>query len=304
MSSYILGLDIGGTNIRIGAVREAGEAPFFEKVPRISVLDGTEPVRKLCGFITGFIDRYALAGQVTAVSVGLPGIMNRACDTVVQAPNIPGLDGINFVAPMEAAFHVPVFLCKDVWTAFHYDMRKYAVSWDGVVIAVYVGTGIGNVISVNGTLLAGKNGAAGELGHIPMDGSREPCGCGNLGCLENYAAGKYLAKLCGTGEFRGTPVGELFTRHNGHPLLEEFVDRVAMAAATEINILDPDAVLLGGGVLAMRDFPVELLSARIREHSRKPNPSGNLELIYTSDDERKGAVGAALYGWQRIGQRQ
>jgi len=300
MSSYILGLDIGGTNIRIGAVDEKGGVSCFEKVPRSTVLDGSAPIDKLCGFISHFMNKYAVAELVSAVSVGFPATLNKECTTVIQAPNIPSLDGIDFVSPLKAAFHVPAFLCKDVWTAFYYDMHKYAVPWSGVVTGIYVGTGIGNVISIDGKILTGKNGASGELGHIPVDGNQEPCGCGNKGCLENLAAGKYLAKLCETGAFQGTPVGDLFTRHNPHPLLETFVERIAMAAATEINILDPDAVLLGGGVLAMRDFPTELLTAKIYEHTRKPYPTENLNIIYAHDDERKGAIGAALYAWTRM----
>lgn len=300
MGSHILGLDIGGTNIRIGAVDEKGTVSCFEKVPRSAVLDGSAPVERLCGFISGFMEKNAAARSVGAISIGFPATLNRECTAVVQAPNIPNLDGVHFVEPLESAFHIPVFLCKDVWTAFYYDMHKYSVPWRGVVTGVYVGTGIGNVISIGGKILTGKNGAAGELGHIPVDGNREPCGCGNRGCLENMAAGKYLAKLCGKGAFQDVPIGELFTRCRSHPLLEAFVDRVAAAVATEVNILDPEAVLLGGGVLAMRDFPTELLTAKILEHTRKPYPAENLNLIYTRDDKRKGAVGAALYAWANM----
>lgn len=300
MSTYILGLDIGGTNIRIGAVDENGEVSCFEKVPRTAVLDGSAPVEKLCGFISRFMEKHTVTESVSAVSVGFPATLNKACTTILQAPNIPNLDGINFVEPLEAAFHIPAFLCKDVWTAFYYDMQKYAVPWNGVVTAIYVGTGVGNVISIDGKILTGKNGAAGELGHIPVDGNQEPCGCGNKGCLENLAAGKYLVKLCETGAFQETPVGDLFTCYRSHPLLETFIERVAIAAATEINILDPDAVLLGGGVLAMRDFSMDLLTAKILEHTRKPYPTNDLKIIYTQDDERKGVVGAALYAWKRM----
>lgn len=301
MRTFILGLDIGGTNIRIGAVDQKGGVLCFEKVPRTSVLDGSSPVKRLCEFIAQFMEKYEIVEKIGAISVGFPGTVNKECTTVVQAPNIPGLDGVNFVQPLENAFHVPAFLCKDVWTAFYYDIQKYAVPWDGVVAGIYVGTGIGNVIAVDGKLLTGKNGAAGELGHIPVDGNTELCGCGNRGCMENLAAGKYLAMLCESGEFKGTPVGELFTRHGSHPLIMTFIERVANAVATEINILDPDAVLLGGGVLAMRDFPTEFLTAKIREHTRKPYPLQNLNLIYTQDDGQKGAVGAALYAWKRMG---
>ncbi len=300
MRSCILGLDIGGTNIRIGAVDPEGKVSCFEKVPRKSVLDGVDPVARLCGFLKTFLDKNGAGEEICAVSIGFPATLNKECTVVLQAPNIPGLNGVNFVEPLKEVFHVPVYLCKDVWTAFYYDMHRYQVPWRGVISGIYVGTGIGNVLSVDGKLLTGKNGVAGELGHIPVDGNQELCGCGNRGCLENLAGGKYLAALCESGEFMGTNVGDLFVRYASHPLLVTFVERVAMAVSTEINILDPDAVLLGGGVLAMRNFPQEFLTAKILEHTRKPYPARNLNLIYTTDDERKGAVGAALYAWGRM----
>ena len=85
---YIVGMDIGGTNIRIGAVDRSGAVRCFEKVRRAAVLDGTAPVERLTRFITGFLERYGIAGEVRAVSIGFPATLDRACTTVLQAPNI------------------------------------------------------------------------------------------------------------------------------------------------------------------------------------------------------------------------
>lgn len=300
MKSYLIGMDIGGTNIRIGAVNRDGTVHCFEKVRQITVLDGAAPVESLTRFIRDFLERHAITQQLCAISIGFPATLNRECTTVLQAPNIAGLDGVNFAVPLQAAFQVPVFLCKDIWTAFYYDLKKYQIHKEGIISGFYIGTGIGNVISMDGALLTGKNGAAGELGHIPVDGSTELCGCGNRGCMENLAAGKYLERLCETDIFQGVQIGDLFTAHGTHPLLRQFVDRIAMAIATEVNILDPDVVLVGGGVLAMKNFPIEFLTSCIYEHSRKPYPAENLNLIFTEDDEQKGTIGAALYAWQKM----
>lgn len=118
--------------------------------------------------------------------------------------------------------------------------------------------------------------------------------------MENLAVGKYLERLCKTDLFQGVHIGDLFTLHGTPPLLRQFVDRIAMAIATEINILDPDAVLVGGGVLAMEGFPREFLTSCIYEHSRKPYPAENLNLTFTEYDEQKGAIGATLYAWQKM----
>ena len=113
------------------------------------------------------------------------------------------------------------------------------------------------------------------------------------------AGGKYLAQLCET-VYAGTPISEVFTRHGSEPLLHQFVDRMAMAVATEVNILDPDCVLIGGGVVAMADFPRQELVQRILHHSRKPYPAKDLNLIFTEDAEEKAVVGAAIYGQEKM----
>ena len=114
MGTYVVGLDIGGTNIRIGAVDSTAKAVWFEKVPRPTVLDGKDSMGRLCAFIADFLERHAIADDVEAISVGFPATIDKARTTVLQAPNIPGLDGVNVVGPVESAFNVPCFLCKDV----------------------------------------------------------------------------------------------------------------------------------------------------------------------------------------------
>ena len=95
--------------------------------------------------------------------------------------------------------------------------------------------------------------------------------------------------------FPDTPISELFAEHGQHPLLQQFVDRMAQAVATEVNILNPHHILIGGGVPAMRAFPREYLLDRIVYHTRKPLPAQNLTVLFTEDHDHKSVIGAALY---------
>lgn len=95
--------------------------------------------------------------------------------------------------------------------------------------------------------------------------------------------------------FPHTAIGNLFLTHGDEPLLRQFIDRMAAAVAAEINILDPDHVLIGGGVTSMGGFPKELLSDRIIAHTRNPYSAANLEIVYTEDEPEKSVVGAAYY---------
>lgn len=291
----ILGIDIGGTNFRIGVVYEQGKTANFRKIPVRSVFRTTDPMKDLREYIA----EYCQNMDIRTISIGFPAAIDRERKTVLQAPNVAFMEGLPVVQYLTDAFHIPVYIERDVTMAVLYDRRKWSL-WDqNMLCGFYFGTGIGNAIVIDGVPLVGRNGTAGELGHIPVDGSRELCGCGNRGCMENLAGGKYLAHLCES-VFPDTPIGRLFLEKGEDPLLQQFIDRMAMTVATEVNILDPDCVLIGGGVPSMAGFPKERLVERILVHTRKPFPAQSLRVIFTGDEEDKCVIGAAEYAAMRM----
>lgn len=292
MERFIIGMDIGGTNIRIGAVNEKKQVSFFKKIFQKEVFTNENSIALLIQFIENYINECELNGKIEAIAIGLPATVSKDCTTVLQAPSLIGFDNLDIVSPLEEYFGIRTMLLKDVWTAVLYDINKYNLKPDGMVMACYIGTGIGNVMIMNGEIIKGKNGVAGELGHIPIKGNKLPCGCGNIGCLENMAGGKFLAKYCDEKE---CDISEVFVNDRESVEIDEYLDNIAIAISTEINILDPDQVLLGGGVLQMQAFPKKALEKKIREHTRKPFPEANLKLNFVEDDLKKGVIGAALY---------
>ena len=200
---------------------------------------------------------------------------------------------------LSKALGIPVYIERDVIMALLYDRAKYGLEDCEILTGCYFGTGVGNALMIYGRMLTGKDGTAGELGHIPVDGNELRCGCGNTGCMETVAGGRYLAYLSRE-VYPDTPVGELFEKRGQDPLLRRFVDRMAMAAATEINILNPDCMIIGGGVPWMKCFPAEYLRERILFYTRKPFPAESLRLIFAEDEEDKSVVGAAIYARERM----
>lgn len=299
MKSYYIGIDIGGTNVRIGAVDENKNIIASERKRTWEVFSDEKTEDSLIGLIKSFMYRYNLQDDVEAISIGFPATLNKERTKVLQAPNINMSDNLNVVEILSKAFNIQVFIEKDVCTALQYDLDKYKIPEVGIIIGFYIGTGIGNIIYIDGKEITGKDGVACELGHIPVIGNLESCGCGNEGCIENIAGGKYLAKLCQT-DFTETFIGDLFVKHKENIAIKNYIDNLAVSIATEINILNPDYILLGGGVLAMTEFPLHELEIAIRKHTRKPYPEQSLTLIYVEDDENKGVIGAALYAMKRI----
>lgn len=293
MEKVILGIDIGGTWFRIGAVDARGQILAFEKLPVGQVFSGSDPITEL----ELVLRPYLAARKTAAVCIGVPATVDAKRRRVLQAPNVPYLEALQLVDVLEDRLGIPVLLERDVNVTMLYDCRE--IPKEGILCGFYFGTGIGNSILVNGKPLIGKNGTAGELGHIPVDGCREVCGCGNVGCMEPLAGGRYLAHLQRE-VFSDTPMEALFTRHGEDARLRRFVDRMAMAVATEVNLLDPEQILLGGGVIAMADFPKAYLLDRIYAHARKPFPALSLQAVFVQEFEEKTVLGAALYGWNAI----
>ena len=288
----IVGVDVGGTNIRIGLVDKNG-ALTNERMFEARVIEGDDTSVKLLGYIETYISN--LSDDVCAVSIGFPSTLDKSRTTVVSTPNLRGFDNIAVKSLYEARLSLPVILEKDACMLLAYDTFVNKVPDVGILVGIYIGTGIGNSIMINGVPVVGRDGTAGELGHIPVPNRTDLCSCGLIGCMENYAAGKGLERICAE-HFPGTFIKEIFTKHAESFKIKQFIRSVATAVVTEINILNPDYIVLGGGVLAMADFPMDELLVCIRDMTRKPLPAGTLNIIVsTSDNPYNGVIGAGLY---------
>jgi len=287
-----IGVDIGGTHLRTGCVDERFALTGFTQKPTKDILTGDAPAA-LARFIGDYIKRFAGGETVSGVCVGFPAAVDRNRAVVLSAPNVPGFDGLDLKATLQEALGVPVIVERDVNLLLTYDIYRHSVPRDAPVIGYYVGTGLGNTILINGRLLTGHNGVAGELGHIPAWDKTHPCTCGNTGCVEELVAGKALAALRAA-YYPDTDIADLFVRHGAEPRVGEYIRHLAIPVAIEVNIIDPSTVILGGGVIAMRGFPREKLIEAIKFHARKPQPCGNLTFIFSDNGQQNGVIGAGI----------
>ncbi len=292
--NLILGMDIGGTNLRAGLCGEDMTPTGLEIVSSAALFSDGRCLAALERFIRDYCARRLDGHLPRAVSIGFPSTLDRRRRVVLSTPNLPGMDNLPVADALEEALGVPVFINRDVNLLMLCDIRRHRLPTDGVIIGCYIGTGLGNAIWVKGELLSGKNGVAGELGHIPVLGNDRVCGCGNTGCMETLAGGMALTDWLNE-HFPGETIDELFLRHGAEPFVRRYVDTLAAAIATEVNILDPDAVILGGGVPQMKGFPLPYLTERLLARLRKPYPCEGLELIVSEDHQDSGVAGAGLY---------
>lgn len=293
MNKICIGIDIGGTNIRIGHGRKGAPLLGYQRVPRTQVLTGENAVANVAAFIQQYIQRFEIKQcDIQAIGIGLPSVLSADRRMVLQTPNIPGMDQIALAKELEERLQLPVYLERDTNLLFLCD--SYGMTYSGAALGIYIGTGLGNALFFAGTPYIGFNGAAAELGHIPLRGNRLICGCGNEGCAETLASGAHLYDLQRT-HYPQTEMENLFVVHKDEAVLQQFVDDIAMVVATEINILDPEFVILGGGVLDMKDFPKEYIISRIHHYCRKPYPEKNLRLLFSKESQHSGVRGAIIY---------
>ena len=148
----VLSADIGGTNFRLGAVKEDGSIMKFEKVPTGSVFSSDNVLsdleQQLCKFSEGI--------SFDAIAIGFPATLNRERTRVAQAPNIPFMEDVPVCEYLQKAFGVPVLAERDVTFALCYDAEKYHLPSEGLICGIYFGTGIGNAILVDGKPLPGR----------------------------------------------------------------------------------------------------------------------------------------------------
>jgi allose kinase len=296
----ILGMDIGGTNVRSGFVDEqCGLADFrVKKNTEIFTGPDCDGAAILLDYIGVLLEKYGKRPGL--VSLGLPSTVHKNNRVVYSTPNIPGLDNIDFASLLEERYQIPALISRDVCLLLLYDIYIHNLKKEGFIVGFYVGTGTGNAISMNGEIVVGKNGAAAELGHIPVLGRDDLCVCGNRGCIEIYTSGKYLSWVRDE-YFPEEKFSNLFIKHETSPVIETFVDNMAAAIATEINILDPEVIVLGGGVIMQNGFPRAKLENAVKKYTRKPYPAENLNFVYTREGAENGVIGAGIFGFQKMG---
>lgn len=295
---FILGIDIGGTHIRLGLVAKKDHLTHFQQLKTDTVFTSSDPIKDLATMINSYLDKTNSRQHVIAVAIGFPSTVDKSSKIVLSTPNIPTLQNINIVDGLAMETGFPVYIGRDVHFLMVFDLYKQQLSTSGVILGFYFGTGIGNAIFIDGKPLRGKNGVAAELGHVPIIHDDSVCTCGNVGCVENYASGRYLAKLA-LEEFPDCDISDLFTFHGNHHKITTFIENMAIVIATEVNLLDPEYIILGGGILQMKNFPKTTLEAKIKEKSRKPVPSENLDIYYAQTGQENGVIGAAIHAFKQ-----
>ena len=298
MKDRFVCLEMGVTHLRLGIVDETFSVLHFEKHPTKVLADAEDKIQCLAEMLLPLIALAGGAEQIQAISLSLASLMDRERRVVYSSPMVQGFDNLPLADGLEEKLQLPVVMEKDVNLLLLYEVHRHSLPAQGIVAGVFLGTGLGNAMCVDGKVYRGYSGAACELGHITVPGLAERCGCGKPGCIELKACGRMLQEISTQ---LSCPLEDLFIRHADHPLVQDILYHFAIAIAIEVTILDPAMVLLGGGVVDMQGFLLETLQQMVRENVRVPYPRETLRFSRPSGDPEAGVVGAAMKAAKVLG---
>lgn len=270
-----LGIDLGGTKIEIVALDQHGAVVLRERTPtpRTSYDDIVRAMRDLIVTV-----KTRLPGKAS-VGVAIPGTISAHTGLVKNA-NSTKLIGHPLDKDLAEAIGQPVRVANDANCFALSEATDGAAAGADIVFGIIAGTGVGGGVCVGGRVLTGAHAIAGEWGHNPLPSPRSDelpgpvCYCGKIGCIESWCCGPALMaqferqtgrKLSGTEIAEAALAGDA----DASATMESFYDRFARAIATLVNILDPDAIVFGGG-LSKIDGLYSELPARVEHYAFTP----------------------------------
>ena len=265
----IVGIDMGGTSLRALVVNSRNEILAVEKTPTNVAQKPEGLIRDLAAIVEDVVAAAGLRkSQLRAVSIGAPGAVDPEHGVVYHAPNL-GWDAVPLGAKLRKLLHVPVFAENDVNVGVVGEHALGAGRGAQELVGIFVGTGIGGGIISRGQLYLGMRGAAAEVGHMIVQVDGPLCGCGNHGCIEALASRTAMErdvraairagqKSCvlklmeerGKDRMTSSIIQRALKRND--PVMRKVMKRaeyfLGMAVASVVNLLDPECVVMGGGI--------------------------------------------------------
>lgn len=313
MSRKLIGVDLGGTTIKFAILTEDGDVQQKWSLKTNILDEGSHIVPDIIESINHHIDLYKMdRSQFIGIGMGTPGSVNIDAGTVSDAFNLNWKSVQPVREDIEKGTGLKFALDNDANVAALGERWRGAGDNEDDVAFITLGTGVGGGLITNGKLIHGVAGAGGEVGHINVEPGGYLCTCGNRGCLEQYASATGIVHLAqdlaeeyvgdsqlkamidNGDEITSKIVFDLAEKHDDF-LANKVVDKVAyylgLASANISDILNPQYVVIGGGVSAAGDFLMSRVEARFMEFAFEPvRHSTKLKLAQLGNDA--GVIGA------------
>jgi glucokinase len=294
MPDFSIGVDLGGTNLRIAAVTNEGQLLEKVAVPTKTARGPDRTIDEMCEAIHHVSAKHKESGRFLGVGIGVLGIIDMESGTVRKSANFPGWENYPVRAEIERRLRACSLLENDAHVVLDNDANMAALGeqWLGAargvpnMAVVTLGTGIGGGIVLNGKIWTGMNGMAGEFGHVTVEPEGPICGCGNRGCAERYASASAIMRMAREAvaggqapslaqaassdpEIGAKSIYALAMRgdEQARRIFHSFGRYLGIMLAGAINILNLDMYVLGGGVSSAWDAFAPKMFEELRERS-------------------------------------
>jgi len=320
-TDHVVGVDLGGTKILAGVFNNSLESTGVAKLSTKSQRGVDRVVERIARCVQDAVDEADLnMKQVAGVGIGAPGAVDFGSGTVIFAPNMEGWKDVPLKKELEKQLGVPVFVENDCNIAALGVYVAELKSKPKHMVGVFIGTGIGGGLVINGELYSGIGHTAGEVGHMVLEVNGPKCGCGNKGCFEALASRTAIFQQIKAGVKDGQKT--ILTDMLGNALDDlrsgdlrkairrgdKFVDRIVegaaeyigIASANLINILNPEVVVLGGGVIeALADEMMSVIIETAKEYAM-PGAMKGVDIVASKLGDSAGITGAAVLARREI----
>lgn len=310
---FKIGVDIGGTNVKIALVDAKGIIGYSNSVPTRAEMGYQYTIDNIISTIRSSLkESNTSIENILGIGFGGPGQIDSNQGIVRIFPNIPGWINVPLAEIIQKEFNVPVKVDNDVRVAtlgeFHFGAGKGCQN----LVCITVGTGIGSGLIVNGQLVRGASLAAGEIGHMILQDFNGPmCGCGSTGCLEAFASGPSIVKMANE-YIVGGKSAKFVELAGGKPITSHIVceaalqgDQVAkrifeiqghyigIALASVVNLLNPEKIIVGGGVAQAGELLLQPIRETIDKRALSVSAKA-VQVVPAELGESAGVVGASL----------
>jgi glucokinase len=311
-----LAIDVGGTNVRMALVDQSGAVVARRRQPCTIQAGRDQFLADLGEDIVALRQEAERLGQtIDTAGAGVPGLIDRS-GQVLSSVNLQALEGLNFREALGRLTEVPAVVLNDANAAACGEKWYGSGQPFASLLMLTIGTGIGSGLILDNRLWLGSDGVAGEYGHMTIDPAGVPCPCGNRGCLEQYASATALVRMAQE-ELAGMATTSLLALAQeeltaatlaqaaveGDQLALSLFERagtaLGIAAATAANLLNLDALILGGGVAASFPLLAPIIGRVVHERAF-PLPAARLRIIQGALGDDAGLLGAAAAAWRQL----
>jgi glucokinase len=304
-------VDLGGTNLRAATIDTDGEIHDQVRFPTPRTEDSNEIVSAITSAVRECSKHAEGRGQtVESLCIVVPGSVHAKTGLVVNAPNVPAIVGFPLHEALAARLGGSILIENDANAAAVGEMWKGAGRGYQTIICFTLGTGVGSGVILDGRLLRGIDGTAGEIGHTSVDPfGGVKCKCGSIGCLEVYASATALTRMArellpdypqstlqaiDASELSAKEIGLAAHQHDecAVAIFEKMAIHLGIGIANVVNTINPEAIVIGGGVSAAFD----LFAPRAREEMMKrafPVPAQRCQIVKADCGDDAGLLGAA-----------